>query len=252
MSTSAYKYTSDAGTTYQVFLADDFAQALGLSLASGTEPYLPPYVSPRYATYVASVPITWRQATISTQALFTNLPRQLAIGGVIYTLSSTQSESVFAIQGGSIMLAAGPQGPQGVQGATGPQGPAGFQTSVGTNISADVSLTANTPATIMSVTIPTGQTGTYQLMAVLTALGGGAASSLDAYTDISGSMSEPEGTTFVGASEYGQVHLLGQGISLTAGTVVSLIASSSAACTIKAKGRLGNGYSTQMQLNRTA
>jgi hypothetical protein len=113
---AAYLYTTDAGLVYQVLLPTDFGTALGFPLATGAEPYLPSTVSPRFATFVSTSPQLWRPIVIPQLQLFTSLPAVINVGGNNYSLVSTVGETFLATQGGSLLVAAGPQGPPGPPG----------------------------------------------------------------------------------------------------------------------------------------
>lgn len=148
---SAYQYKSDNGMLYQVLMPDDFAAALGCVPAVGTEPYLPQWLTPRYASYVASNPAVFRQPLIPTLAIFGNLPSVLRVGGQNYSVGGAQSESTFSQYGGNLILAAGPQGEQG------PQGVPSTSVNGSTVLGADVAVTsAGGTAQILSTALTAG------------------------------------------------------------------------------------------------
>lgn len=118
ISTGVYQYTSDTGVVYQVALPSDFAAALNMTVATGSEPYLPAIVSPRYATYVSNSPLSYRQAVIATLQDLSFLPASLNVNGINYLLKSFVGESIPATTFPQLAVAAGPQGPPGQNGTT--------------------------------------------------------------------------------------------------------------------------------------
>ena len=92
MSTSAYKYLSDDGNTYQLVLDDAFAAALGYALASGSEPYLPSYIAPRYASFQTSTGVLMNAAYITYPFNAFNPPASINVGGTTYLLKSSYGE----------------------------------------------------------------------------------------------------------------------------------------------------------------
>lgn len=116
ISTGVYQYTSDTGVVYQVALPSDFAAALDMTVASGSEPYLPQIISPRYATYVSNSPLSYRQAVVSTLQELSFLPASLNVNGINYLLKSFVGESIPATTFPQLAVAAGPQGPPGAEG----------------------------------------------------------------------------------------------------------------------------------------
>jgi hypothetical protein len=92
MPVSAYQYTSNAGTVYQVQLPDDFAIALGATPAAGGEPVLDLAISPRYITYFNSV-LGNRIGIPTTTAIFAAAGTTLTVGGHVYTARSYVGES---------------------------------------------------------------------------------------------------------------------------------------------------------------
>jgi hypothetical protein len=117
-----YQYFDNTGNLYQVTLPSDFANALGQTPASGSEPYLDPTISPRFVSYRSTSPPNQRQAIISTTSLFARPPLYLTVGGVNYTSISFTGESVPAVPFNLIQAVQGPQGAPGPTGATGPAG----------------------------------------------------------------------------------------------------------------------------------
>lgn len=140
VSLANYKYTSNAGTVYQVTVPDDFATALGMTLASGSEPYLSSAISPRYANY-RSLTLGTRSAIVQDTTTFASLPSTLTVGGAAYTFSSAVGESIPISTGPLLMAPQGPQGPQGATGAAGTGLPLSY-TNAGIN--ADVTMTSAT------------------------------------------------------------------------------------------------------------
>lgn len=116
ISTGVYQYTSDTGVVYQVALPSDFASALNMTVATGSEPYLPQLISPRYATYVSNSPLSYRQAVIATLQDLSFLPASLGVDGINYLLKSFVGESIPATTFPQLAVAAGPQGPPGKDG----------------------------------------------------------------------------------------------------------------------------------------
>ena len=144
MPAAAYKYTADNGTVYQVTVPTDFANALGMVPAAGTEPYLDDTISPRYAWW-NNATVGTRQALIGTQAGLATLPNPIIVTGVSYNLRGSQGQSIPPILSNLLLCPQGPQGPTGATGATGATGPAGPPFS-GSNysqtLSSDTAITA--------------------------------------------------------------------------------------------------------------
>src|SRR5690348_945376 len=88
-----YQYTSDAGATYQVSLPSDFAAALGLTIATGSEPYLDVTISPRFAAYLSTTGIS-RKAVLDTRAHLNSAASPLTVDGLTYNLTSRTGESI--------------------------------------------------------------------------------------------------------------------------------------------------------------
>lgn len=131
MSVSNYQYVSDAGILYQCTLPDDFAHALSLSPASGSEPYLPPEVRPRFINYRCSSPQLFRSAVVGSLATYNAAPFSLGVGGFNYNFVGNSAEVIAPVI--DTEFAYGPQGvpgPTGATGATGPTGPAGGLPSI--------------------------------------------------------------------------------------------------------------------------
>jgi hypothetical protein len=117
-----YQYFDNLGNLYQITIPTDFANALGLPVATGNEPYLDPTISPRFVSYRSQSPQNQRQAIISTSAQFASPPSPISVGGAVYTAISFTGESVPALPFNLIQAVQGPQGAQGPQGLTGPAG----------------------------------------------------------------------------------------------------------------------------------
>lgn len=124
MSTANYQYYSDIGTLYQVTLPTDFAAALGLTPAIGTEPYLDYYIAPRTVTYQA-LSGAFRGAVLPTMHSFADAPATLTVGGTLYTRVRYIGETANAYVNPYGFLPSGPPGSPGATGATGPAGPTG-------------------------------------------------------------------------------------------------------------------------------
>jgi hypothetical protein len=134
MSSSNYQYITDAGVLYQCTLPDDFAIALSLSPATGTEPYLPPEISPRFVSYRCNSPLLFREAVLGTVTQYNHAPFVLSVGGYVYNYIGNHAESIAPIT--NLAFNFGPQGitgPPGPTGPTGPTGPAGGAISIASN-----------------------------------------------------------------------------------------------------------------------
>ena len=94
---AAYQYSSNAGTVYQVMVPADFADAIGMTPASGSEPYLDPAIAPRVVNY-SSTTVGGRQAVIGTNALFAGLAPTLTVDSIVYTRQTMQGESIPSYQ----------------------------------------------------------------------------------------------------------------------------------------------------------
>lgn len=114
-----YQYKSDRGDLYQVTVPSDFATALGMIPASGSEPYLDQAIQPRVATYFATGPV-WRQVVVQSLLEFSRLPQFLVVSGLTYSLVNAKGEIIAPFQQGGITLAQGPIGPPGPAGPPGP------------------------------------------------------------------------------------------------------------------------------------
>lgn len=114
-----YQYTADSGTVYQVTLPTDFADALGMSPASGSEQYLDAAISPRYCNFFASSGGS-RSAIIATETIFGSIPIPLVVGGTNYYVRTWSAESIPPYSGPLLLAPQGPQGAPGPQGETGP------------------------------------------------------------------------------------------------------------------------------------
>ena len=113
MSIAAYEYVSNSGITYQVVLPSDVATALSYTAATGTEPYLPNYISPRYVNYVSANSNLWLSRIVTSPVVFAQLPPQITIGSINYSLTQATGEGQNALPGGNLIVIAGPQGPPG-------------------------------------------------------------------------------------------------------------------------------------------
>jgi len=113
---AAYRYTADSGTTYQVLLPSAFALAMGYTPASGNEPYLSQLISPRYASYVCTVPPMFRQVVIPTRQQFMAPPDAVTAEGHVWRLARLVGEQQFSPYGGNVILASGPPGDKGEKG----------------------------------------------------------------------------------------------------------------------------------------
>lgn len=116
MGFAAYQYRSDDGNTYQVLLDDLVATQLGYVPATGSEPYLPPFISYRYANYQALPSEAYIQAVITRPFDATTPPTSITVGSVSYKLRSARGESRSGGMPSNVMVIAGPQGPPGVPG----------------------------------------------------------------------------------------------------------------------------------------
>ena len=147
MPVAAYQYKSDDGSTYQVVLPSDFAFQMNYIEASGAEPYLPMYVSPRYASYVNVSDGLW-MSVVSTNMFGGGIPPlSINVNSKTYMLKSAIGEVRQTNINANVMVIAGPQGPpgsgggDGAQGPPGPPGPTGPAGSLGAFFSSYVSIT---------------------------------------------------------------------------------------------------------------
>jgi len=216
-----YLYFSNAGTEYQVAIPSDFADALGMTHASGSEPYLDTSLSPRYATWYNTTAGS-RSSIVGDTTTFGALPTSLIVDGVDYVWRSSYGESVPA---SAAPLLASPQGPQGGPGPEGPTGPTGPQGPPGPPTAGEAlyeALTSNltlstTLADVVSVTV--GYTAEYFLDALIqgeTVVGG-------LYGEISDTAGfiKCAGITSTDSSNYCNAYM-GVKLSLTAGDTLYL------------------------------
>ena len=269
ISTAAYKYTTDAGLLYQVLLPMDFATALGQTLASGSEPYLPNAIAARYATYQSSLPVSWREVIITTRTAFQSLPPTVSVNGVTFTARSAYGESVPATPTGTLQVASGPQGPAGpsgatgptgatgaagatgATGATGPQGPAGTSAITVPSLylpTADIAIPANTQTNLVSHAL---SQGSYLIRGNALFLAAGTQCNCSLELAITGGVVSAYQTTgehVCPASQYAEVHCLGQVTANSSGVTVTLIGNSNAASTAKQHDSLFGGNATYLEI----
>jgi hypothetical protein len=143
----SYEYVADDGTVYQISVPVDFADALGMTPATGFEPYLDNAISPRYAWWRSAAGIS-RQAVIGTQAGLAALPNPITVGTVTYNLSGSQGQSIQPLQSPLLLC---PQGPQGAQGEA---GVLGLYTAT---IPANVTLDGSGEIRLATVDLPAGK-----------------------------------------------------------------------------------------------
>ncbi len=117
-----YQYYDDLNNLWQVTLPSDFAGALNLTPALGSEPYLDPTISPRYANYRSLFPTSQRSAVVGTTSQFgSSVPSQLIVNGTTFQLLSLIGEIIPPFPFNSTFLPSGVQGPPGTFGSvTGP------------------------------------------------------------------------------------------------------------------------------------
>lgn len=123
MTESAYKYTGNNGTVYQMDIDNRWASALGFVAAAGTEPLWGQETSPRYlnAVYQVSGVNVAIPCICPTQAIASaNIDKTVTISGVGYYFSAFADESSLLIPINLVI-----QGPPGSPGPAGPEGPAG-------------------------------------------------------------------------------------------------------------------------------
>jgi hypothetical protein len=96
MSASSYQYTAGSGVVYQVILMDDFAIALGLTPATGVEPYLDGLISPRFINYRSAILRVSRSAVVGTLSQFQTAPQHVTVAGVDYDMVGAYGETVAA------------------------------------------------------------------------------------------------------------------------------------------------------------
>jgi hypothetical protein len=116
---AAYEYYSDDGTTYQVMLDSDFAAVLSYVPATGSEPYLPSYISMRYATYKSAAGILLNAVYVTSPFNPVNPPTFFEVGGISYFFVSAYGEQRGFAQNPTIVTIAGPPGPPGSGGGGG-------------------------------------------------------------------------------------------------------------------------------------
>jgi hypothetical protein len=119
VSASAYQYVSSQGIVYQVTIPDDFALALSMTPATGSEPYLDSIIAPRFATYQSRSPVIARQAVFSPLSKSNTLPPLLSVSGITYFLISVTGETIPAINVNPLSTQSLIQGPPGPQGQAG-------------------------------------------------------------------------------------------------------------------------------------
>jgi len=152
-----YRYDSDDGNTYQIVLPSELADVFNYQPALGIEPYLPSYISPRYATYISPQHAIWLSAVITEPFSAAGPPQSVEIGGNIYFSKSIYGELRGNVTNPSIITIAGPQGANGTDGAEGPPGPQGdpgasadIQTVEGSLTSAQILAIHSSPITIVA------------------------------------------------------------------------------------------------------
>lgn len=110
MTTAAYQYLSDDGTIYQIVLPSEFASPLNYAPASGAEPYVPSYMSPRFANYQSISGGLWVSVFITLPFNRVTLPDQILVQGVTYLLKGSVGEARGLQTSPNILIIAGPQG----------------------------------------------------------------------------------------------------------------------------------------------
>lgn len=126
MGSAAYEYHSDDGNTYQIILDDTFAAALSYVPATGFEPYLPSFISPRYANYqqvgigtsvgvLATLPFNVLAPPVGISNGIANYVRKSLVG--------ERSSNVLSINAFLPPVIVGQTGADGAAGPPGPPGP---------------------------------------------------------------------------------------------------------------------------------
>jgi hypothetical protein len=134
---ASYKYVSDNGTTYQAVLSDEFATPLAYVAASGSEAYLPAYISPRYVSLQhATLPLV-ASAFVTSPANLATFPKQISNSeGLWNVLGFVGEQRLPQPQGTNLVVAAGVQGQKGDTGAQGIPGIAAYyHTALASNLS---------------------------------------------------------------------------------------------------------------------
>lgn len=94
-------------------LPSDFASALEYNLANGSEPYLPSFISMRYASYQAQQGVAISSVYITYPFSPFNPPTTINVGGITYILKSSYGEQRGNTSSAAVVTIAGPQGPPG-------------------------------------------------------------------------------------------------------------------------------------------
>jgi hypothetical protein len=131
LSSSAYQYQGDDRITYQVVLPDDFASSLGYIPALGTEPYLPVWISTRYATYGSTSGLYLNVVVITTPFFTANPPGFVTVSGITYALKGFYGEQRGTPLQPNLFTIAGPPGAPGAPGAAGAPGAPGAPGAAG-------------------------------------------------------------------------------------------------------------------------
>lgn len=119
MPAAAYQYSSDLGQLFQVVIPTDFADAMSIVPAAGTEPYLDDSISPRYANY-NNPSYGSRRALVTSQLALSSLSSSLIVEGINWNLGTVQGESrppymlPYSMVPQAFSAAPGPQGIPGV------------------------------------------------------------------------------------------------------------------------------------------
>lgn len=122
MAYDPYRYASDDGNTYQIVLPSEFATALNYQPSLGTEPFIPSYILPRFATFQSGPEPLWVSAIITEPFSPLAPPQSIEVGGKVYFRKSMIGEVRSGISNPGVMTVSGPQGPRGDTGATGAPG----------------------------------------------------------------------------------------------------------------------------------
>lgn len=159
MAVAAYEYTDDGGSLWQVVLPTDFAASSNWLPAVGTEPYLPQWISPRYATYVCPSPALWVSVVQTRKTSSSAIAQNILVQGNLYKFQSFIGEVRNTLLSGNIITISGPQGPTGLQGPqgttgstgpTGPAGPTGVVSFVTISLAADVAINTSTYSSLLA------------------------------------------------------------------------------------------------------
>ena len=123
MTVALYKYVADDGSEYKILLPSDFAELFDYEAGSESAPYIPDWISPRFANYKEGTLGLYLTATITEPFGAGTPPASIELADTMYYLRSAIGEKRGVTP--QVVVVAGPQGPKGDDGEPGSGGGGG-------------------------------------------------------------------------------------------------------------------------------